>query len=662
MKKGAISLIELHLEKGVLGLTVLWLIFVGVRYLVLEPNKIEFGSERLGPAELDEAIQRRAEELQRAVRGAQPKAEPVPNFSQELEQGFNAGVLGAATPNALPLPSTLRVVGQFGAALPKLEEGQEAENVASVTPLRPRQVVARTGISLVHKLQAALAPGAEAAPPAASEGPVELSWVTVGAYYPKEAQLREMTNAGYAPYRAKVYVVGVDVQRQEVTPVGEYGPWEDVPPAKAIPKIDIPDPVYDDKSGELINQTAIDEARSKVYEAQQLLMQPWFYPLDAGDEWDVPPLPGLETEQKEEEKPAEAKKGKSEAEPPSGGGRAAPPAPPPPPSGGRGMAPPAGGGGRGMAPGATGGRTAGPFGGGGAAPPPPESGAKRATEDLRAARKALKDKDWATAEQKADAVLGNNDAPRSAKSQAERIKREAQRGREPQPEKGPRRAAMPVWQGPTQLVTNPEKEGEPALWFHDDSVAPGKTYRYRLRVKLWNPYVGRRASLRDPALADKTVLVGEWSLPSAPITVAPRRHFFVRGPVFGEPAAAVEVFTWYKGNWLKEDFKVRVGDAVGESREVRTGEVDKDDKPKRETVDFGTGALVLDLRFDEPVLLRRAAGKQGEFAYREAKTVALVYLDPVDGQVKERLSEVDRNDPIYKKVKDAYEEFRKEAL
>ncbi len=662
MKKGAISLIELHLEKGVLGLTVVWLIFVGVRYLVLEPNKIEFGSERLGPAELDEAIQRRAEELQRAVRSAQPKAEPVPNFSQELEQGFNAGVLGGATQNAPPLPSTLRVVGQFGAALPKLEEGQEAENVASVTPLRPRQVVARTGISLVHKLQAALAPGAEAAPPAASEGPVELSWVTVGAYYPKEAQLREMTNAGYAPYRAKVYVVGVDVQRQEVTPVGEYGPWEDVPPAKAIPKIDIPDPVYDDKSGELINQTAIDEARSKVYEAQQLLMQPWFYPLDAGDEWDVPPLPGLETEQKEEEKPAEAKKGKSEAEPPSGGGRAAPPAPPPPPSGGRGMAPPAGGGGRGMAPGATGGRTAGPFGGGGAAPPPPESGAKRATEDLRAARKALKDKDWSTAEQKADAVLNNGDASRGAKSQAERIKREAQRGREPQPEKGPRRAAMPVWQGPTQLVTNPEKEGEPALWFHDDSVAPGKTYRYRLRVKLWNPYVGRRASLRDPALADKTVLVGEWSLPSAPITVAPRRHFFVRGPVFGEPAAAVEVFTWYKGNWLKEDFKVRVGDAVGESREVRTGEVDKDDKPKRETVDFGTGALVLDLRFDEPVLLRRAAGKQGEFAYREAKTVALVYLDPVDGQVKERLSEVDRNDPIYKKVKDAYEEFRKEAL
>lgn len=662
MKKGAISLIELHLEKGVLGLTVLWLIFVGVRYLVLEPNKIEFGSERLGPAELDEAIQRRAEELQRAVRSAQPKAEPVPNFSQELEQGFNAGVLGASTPNAPPLPSTLRVVGQFGVPLPKLEEGQEAENVASVTPLRPRQVVARSGISLVHKLQAALVPGTETAPPAASEGPVELSWVTVGAYYPKEAQLREMTNAGYAPYRAKVYVVGVDVQRQEVTPVGEYGPWEDVPPAKAIPKIDIPDPVYDDKSGELINQAAIDEARSKVYDAQQLLMQPWFYPLDAGDEWDVPPLPGLETEQKEEEKPAEAKKGKSEAEPPSGGGRAAPPAPPPPPAGGRGMAPPAGGGGRGMAPGTTGGRTAGPFGGGGAAPPPPESGAKRAAGDLRAARKALKDKDWLTAEQKADAVLNNGDASRSAKSQAERIKREAQRGREPQPEKGPRTVAMPVWQGPTQLVTNPEKEGEPALWFHDDSVAPGKTYRYRLRVKLWNPYVGRRASLRDPALADKTVLVGEWSLPSAPITVAPRRHFFVRGPVFGEPAAAVEVFTWHKGNWLKEDFKVRVGDAVGEPREVRTGELDKDDKPKRETVDFGTGALVLDLRFDEPVLLRRAAGKQGEFAYREAKTVALVYLDPVDGQVKERLSEVDRNDPIYKKVKDAYEEFRKEAL
>lgn len=316
------------------------------------------------------------------------------------------------------------------------------------------------------------------------------------------------------------------------------------------------------------------------------------------------------------------------------------------------MAPGGGGGGRGT----------GPFGGG-AAPPPPISGAKRASEDLRAARKALRDKDWAVAETKADAVLTNADAPRSARSQAERIKREAQRAREPQQDAGKtRQTAAPVWQGPTQLVTNPEKEGEPALWVHDDSVSPGKTYRYRMRVKLWNPYVGRRTSLRDPAQADKSILVGEWSLPSVPITVAPRRHFFVRGPVFGEPAAAVEVYTWHKGNWLKEDFRVRVGDTIGETREVRTGELDKDDRPKREAVDFGTSAVVLDLRFEEPVLIRRAAGRQGEFAYREARTLALVYLDPVDGQVKERLSEVDRNDPIYKKVKDAFEEFRRENL
>ncbi|HQL55821.1 MAG TPA: hypothetical protein PLQ87_14020, partial [Phycisphaerae bacterium] len=74
-KKGSLSFVELHLEKGILGLAVLFTLFLGVYYLGLEPNKVEFDGQALGPRELDEAIQRKAEDLKRAVGSIQPKTE-----------------------------------------------------------------------------------------------------------------------------------------------------------------------------------------------------------------------------------------------------------------------------------------------------------------------------------------------------------------------------------------------------------------------------------------------------------------------------------------------------------------------------------------------------------------------------------------------------------
>jgi len=665
-KRGPISLVEQHLEKGLLGLATLFMLFVAVRYLGMEPNKVEFGGERLGPAELDEAILRRAEDLQRAVRSVQPKSEPVPDYAAQLQRRFTGGLFAGAE-GVPPLPDRLPVLAQFGPPLPKIEEGQEPKDIVVVTPLKPRDLVVETGISLLYRQDFRVIPTAveESASPA-DEGPVERSWVTVAAYFPIEAQLRAMTEAGYAPYRAKVYIVGADVQRQEMGPNGEFGEWQDVQPSKAAPKLDLPTPVYDDKTGELVNQAELDQALTLVRTYQQYLMQPWFYPVEAGDEWQVPPLPGHQSkklEEAEKEKEKEKEKDKSKPEEP----KPPPRTPPPPPTGGggRGMGPV--GGGRGMAPGGGGGRGMTPPGGRGgfspfggpAAPPAGADASKQAVEDIKAARKALRDKDWALAEQKADAVINNSDASKTLKHQAERIKRDAAdgRARQERQQTGTQRRGA-VWQGPETVIKHPEREGEVAVWFHDDSVTPGKTYRYRMRVKLWNRYVGRRANLRDPAQADKTVLVGEWSLPSPPVTVAPKQHFFVRGPVFGENAVAVDVFSWHKGNWLKEEFKVQVGSVIGGRREVRAGEFDDKGNPTREWVDFSTGAVVLDVRLDEPVLLRRAAGKQGEFAYRDAKSLVLVYLDPADGQVKERVADLDRADPLYKRLRDEFEEFR----
>ena len=86
-------------------------------------------------------------------------------------------------------------------------------------------------------------------------------------------------------------------------------------------------------------------------------------------------------------------------------------------------------------------------------------------------------------------------------------------------------------------------------------------------------------------------------------------------------------------------------------QKIKTDDTDDKGKPVYEEVDFSTGAVVLDLRFDEPVDVRTARGK-GEFAYSPRPSLVMVYLEPADGQVKERVLEFDKYDPLKKKLDD----------
>ncbi len=647
-KKSSISFIELHLEKGLLGLTVAFMVFMVVRYLVFEPNKVEFDGQRLGPRELDEALVRKADELSRAVQQAAPEKPDVPEYARQLEESVKGGLFRALDGDSPPLPQVLTVAPRFGQPLPGIEEGMEIDDVVVVTPLPPVSVVAETGISLAYRRSPPLLTGALDAEPAEAtdeeDEPVELSWVTVSGYFSLEEQQAAMMDSGYAGYRAKPYLVGVEAQRQEITASGEFSEWVDVAPAKAIPRVNVPVPEFDEK-GQLANQADLDAAFDTIRRLQPDIMQPTFYAVEAGDEWTIPPLPGYEAGVEEEE--AEPVEAAAEVGPSRAVTRAPRAAPPPAPAGGR--------------------TSRGGLRGAGANPfvrqpqaTPKTDGRKEILDDLRAARKAARDKDWDEAARLANAIINNSSARSTDRAAARKIVRDAEKARAQEEKRaagrGARSTGVPT---PVRVpfVTSPESEQEPAVWFHDDSVEPGKTYRYRLRVALWNRYVGRPAALRDPTQANQSVLRGEWSAPTAPITVAPKQRFFVRGPVFGEPAATVEVYAWHQGYWLKQDFKVRVGDAIGGPVETRTPELGEDDRPKRQEIDFSTGAVVLDLRFDEPVMLRRTTDR-GDFSYREAKSLVLVYVDSADGQVKERVAELDRADPAYRRLKDEWDSVR----
>jgi hypothetical protein len=661
----------------VLGLAGLLMVGALWMYLIKSPNSVEYGGTECGPRELMEAIKRDADGLSRAISTASAEPTAVKDYSARLIEQHDKGIFADATEAGPPLTPVLARAASFGRPIvvPGLEDA-ESDAVASIelkTPLRPSQPELRTGRSLVVRAQRQVVGVGAPAEAASAEPPnsEQVAWVSVAAYFNKKAQYDEAIRAGYAPYRAKAYVAGVDVQRQEVLTTGEYSDWEDVVPGKAMPKLDLPEPQFDDQTGELINKDEIRQTFAVVKEFQAELMQPPFYTVEAGDFWEVPPLAGYEDDEGEDEEEEAA--AAAEEETPAIAGRTGRGAPLPPAAAGRsgrsgagrsvGRSVSQGRGGIGRGRSAAAGRGAAPTGGGGASVARAEVDEKRAArtqirKDLTEAKKMLGRKEYEDAQRLAGQIMRDTYATKGDIGKAEQIVKAAERWLEIQAERAGGRMATTGRRGASsysqrdqiELITNPTTD-EPAVWFHDDTVEAGKTYRYRMRVKLWNRYVGRLRPMKDPGQAKQSVVVGDWSFASDPITVTPSRYFFVSGGRPADQSASVDVWTWRNGFWIKQRFDVAIGDVIGGVQRTRTGEYDEDGDEVVADVDFTTGAVVLDLRFDDSVEQRRRAN-DGVFTYNEKTSTVLVYLDPADGQVKERALIFDRRDRKRKELED----------
>ncbi|MGD8454068.1 MAG: hypothetical protein PVJ57_19820 [Phycisphaerae bacterium] len=212
------------------------------------------------------------------------------------------------------------------------------------------------------------------------------------------------------------------------------------------------------------------------------------------------------------------------------------------------------------------------------------------------------------------------------------------------------------------------------VWVHDTNVIPGHTYRYRMRVDLWNAYVAREDLLANADDASRCLLAGQWSAPSEPYTVARDVQFFICGVSPAAKSVYVEVWKWYEGTWFRRSFPVTVGEVIGTVCDVAIGR-DGAGHTLRAPVDFSTGALALDVRFDELLTTRdekvtanndpatahdtAAAGDQvngpGTAAavvvhLRDTTTAALTYVDALGDQVRTKFAAQDRYDPIRKQL------------
>jgi hypothetical protein len=158
--------------------------------------------------------------------------------------------------------------------------------------------------------------------------------------------------------------------------------------------------------------------------------------------------------------------------------------------------------------------------------------------------------------------------------------------------------AMPIPPLRTQMV-----RGKLLVVAHDTSLEPRKEYRWRMQVVLVNPLLSYDGvnEARHRADARERFVESSQSPPSPIVSVPEEKHIFLVGQFGTQKVGRVMVYMRRLGRVFGRGFSVREGDAIGGAADVvtnnpRTGE------QVRLTLDFNTGAVVLELDFDKQVI------------------------------------------------------------
>lgn len=126
-------------------------------------------------------------------------------------------------------------------------------------------------------------------------------------------------------------------------------------------------------------------------------------------------------------------------------------------------------------------------------------------------------------------------------------------------------------------LTDFAKIREPLVfWAHDDTVEPHNTYRYRIRLGVFNAIAGTdQMSERDKALRNQAILWSGFSDTTEPVEIMGTRYFFANSVREGDKTVNVQISKLALGHWYTQDFLVKQGELMGESLEYEPEEPDR---------------------------------------------------------------------------------------
>ena len=591
-----LGFLEDHFEKVVLtvvGAVCLWLLATQV---VLDPNAVEFDGRRLNPGEVDGYILERARQLEAklnhppaAPNGYDPKLDEYKSLVACSIKGVDFGI-SPPVPETNPEGGT--IVRKY--SLPEVGDVKE--------------------IAVGHIRAVAYEPIGEVSPESPYESsrsaPNDLDLVTVQGSFDVAGLYRrfyecfagpEVKPEWRDPCLAEPVFAAVHLQRQELGADGRWGAWVDVPRARVDQYRELFD-IVEDVSRLPPGGMKVRMLRYRDRYVQMELLQPLAYQIASADEeWFPPKLYGefkavqkavameekrrAKEEQEERERTAEStrrRRGGLGGSMYEGGGLYTG-------SGYSGREP---GGRTSERAGRRTSRTGVPYGSSG------YRQTRRYGSRSRSSRTRGRDQSEAFDYGIYGDIMGvGREEP--AKPTVDDVYRKLE--------------AISI-----NELTDLKKLDELVFWALDDSVQPGKKYRYRIRLGVFNPVAGTN-QLKEGyhEWKNKVILWSNFSPESEVVEIPRRLYFFAKGIQEAAKEVTVEVAKYVMGYWYSEDFKVKSGEVIGDERQVKEAERAKKEEKltsrlpidslygleyqqteqvtRPELVNYDTGAVVVDV-------------------------------------------------------------------
>ncbi len=156
------------------------------------------------------------------------------------------------------------------------------------------------------------------------------------------------------------------------------------------------------------------------------------------------------------------------------------------------------------------------------------------------------------------------------------------------------------------------------FWAHDDTVKPGNSYQYRIRLGVFNPIAGtNQFSEQDKSRKNDAILWSEFSDVTEQVVIPARTYFFANDIQKAAKSVTVEVCKFALGYWYSETFAVKQGEVIGkvkmynglEARDTTARMAVVQEQPLLlssdrktqgditvpETIDYDTGAVFVDV-------------------------------------------------------------------
>ncbi|MCX5635803.1 MAG: hypothetical protein NTW55_08200, partial [Planctomycetota bacterium] len=145
--------------------------------------------------------------------------------------------------------------------------------------------------------------------------------------------------------------------------------------------------------------------------------------------------------------------------------------------------------------------------------------------------------------------------------------------------------------------TNMADMNEPLVfWAYDDTVRPGGTYKYRIRLGVFNPVAGtNQVSQGDESLNNAVVLWSDFSDETEPVEVPGIMYLFPLEVQEAARTVTVHVARYVLGYWYSKDFMVSPGEVIGSPFKYTVSKEEKDITVPKE-INYSTNAILVDAR------------------------------------------------------------------